>query len=188
MPRSLGGHELDPASIVEIVEQLSWADGSAGWTVLIGNSVLFFAWLEPAVVRELLGPAPDAISTGVFAPLGRARPAGDGRLLVSSGRWPFNSGCLHADWYEVGILVMDGEAWPSGPTGARTGASPTFRPPGPRSWTRGTRRGCAAPAATTWSSTGWSSPNGTRPCRCSTHPVTPAPCWSSASTASPPAC
>jgi indole-3-acetate monooxygenase len=36
LPRSLGGLELDPASTAEIFEEISRADGSAGWTVVIG--------------------------------------------------------------------------------------------------------------------------------------------------------
>jgi len=43
-PRSLGGSERDPLAIVTAIEELSHADGSAGWTVLIGNSTAFFAW------------------------------------------------------------------------------------------------------------------------------------------------
>ena len=35
LPRALGGWELDPATLVEIVEQLSCADGSAGWSVFM---------------------------------------------------------------------------------------------------------------------------------------------------------
>lgn len=108
VPRSLGGHQLDPASVVTLAEQLSWADGSAGWTVLIGNAAAFFAWLDPAVTAPLLGDAPEVVSTGVWAPLGRAERAGGGRLRIT-GRWPFNSGCRHADWFQVGVVVMDGD-------------------------------------------------------------------------------
>src|SRR4051794_9202695 len=54
--RSLGGAALDPCRIVATVEELSRADGSAGWTVLIGNSTAFFAWLRPDVCRAMLGP------------------------------------------------------------------------------------------------------------------------------------
>ena len=25
----------------------------------------------------------------------------------STGRWPFNSGCVHADWYQAGVVVME---------------------------------------------------------------------------------
>jgi len=41
--------------------------------------------------------------------MGRAVPDGRGKFSIS-GRWPFNSGCLHAAWLQVGVFVMDGEA------------------------------------------------------------------------------
>ena len=41
LPRSLGGLELDPATTAEIFEEISHADGSAGWTIVIGNSTAF---------------------------------------------------------------------------------------------------------------------------------------------------
>jgi alkylation response protein AidB-like acyl-CoA dehydrogenase len=108
VPKSLGGLELDPLTVVGVVEEVSRADGSAGWTVLIGNATAFFAWLEPAVTKEMLGDEPGAVSTGVFAPSGRAVPAGDGHLVLD-GRWSFNSGCVHADWFQTGCMVMDGD-------------------------------------------------------------------------------
>jgi indole-3-acetate monooxygenase len=107
MPAPLGGLEMDPMAIVAAIETVSRADGSAGWTVLIGNSTAFFAWLEPQAAKEMLGEATDVASTSMFAPLGRARRDGDD--LVIDGRWPFNSGCVHADWYQVGVVVVDGD-------------------------------------------------------------------------------
>jgi alkylation response protein AidB-like acyl-CoA dehydrogenase len=109
LPASLGGLELDPATTVEIFEEISRADGSAGWTIVIGNSTAFFAWLDPAVATELIGGRPDFVSTSMWAPLGQAQPGGPGRFKVS-GRWPFNSGCPHADWIQVGVFVTDGGA------------------------------------------------------------------------------
>ena len=104
LPRSLGGLELDPATTAEIFEEISRADGSAGWTTVIGNSTAFFAWLDPAVAKELIGGDPDFVSTSMWAPLGHAAPDGSGRFAVS-GRWPFNSGCPHAAWLQVGVMV-----------------------------------------------------------------------------------
>jgi alkylation response protein AidB-like acyl-CoA dehydrogenase len=104
-PRSLGGSERDPVAIATAIEELSYSDGSAGWTVLIGNSIAFFSWLDPCVARAMLGDTSDAVSTSMFAPMGRARRDGDD--LVIEGRWPFNSGCMHADWYQVGVMVVD---------------------------------------------------------------------------------
>ena len=115
MPASLGGLEMDPIAICTVIETVAQADGSAGWTVLIGNSTAFFAWLDPHVAKEMLGASTDVASTSMFAPLGRARRDGD--HLVIDGRWPFNSGCVHADWYQTGIVVMDGDQPAARPDG-----------------------------------------------------------------------
>lgn len=117
LPRSLGGLELDPATYVEVIEELSRADGSAGWTVVIGNSTAFFAWLDPHVARELLAGTPDLASTSMWGPFGHAVPDDAGAFSLS-GRWPFNSGCRHAEWLQVGAFVMDGEAPRRRPEGA----------------------------------------------------------------------
>ena len=105
MPAALGGLELDPIKIVESIEAMSHADGSAGWTTLIGNSTAFFAWLEPTAAKDMLGGSSDVVSTSMFAPMGRARR--DGGDLVVEGRWPFNSGCVHADWYQAAVVVIN---------------------------------------------------------------------------------
>jgi indole-3-acetate monooxygenase len=110
LPRTLGGLELDPATTAEIFEEISRADGSAGWTIVIGNSTAFFAWLDPAVARELIGDHPDFVSTSMWGPLGRATPERPGRFTVT-GRWPFNSGCPHASWLQVGVLLDADPPW-----------------------------------------------------------------------------
>ncbi len=107
MPASLGGLELEPVAIMNVIEELSRADGSAGWTVLIGNSTAFFAWLDQGVAASMLGNSTHVISTSMFAPMGRAQRRGDDLLI--DGQWPFNSGCMHADWCQVGVIVMDGD-------------------------------------------------------------------------------
>jgi indole-3-acetate monooxygenase len=108
LPASLGGWEADPITIFEVIERLSYADGSAGWTTLIGCSPVFMAWLDPSVAAEMLDGNPDICTTGVFAPLGRAVPDGNGSFKVG-GRWPCNSGCPHSEWFVVGVVVMDGD-------------------------------------------------------------------------------
>ena len=87
LPRSLGGLELDPATIVRIIEEISYADGSAGWTTLIGASTAFFAWLEPDVARELIAGRPYGASTNMIAPLvRRCRTIRAGTPLAGGGR------------------------------------------------------------------------------------------------------
>jgi alkylation response protein AidB-like acyl-CoA dehydrogenase len=111
MPAALGGWEADPLTIFEAIETLSYADGSAGWSILIGNATFVLAWLEPDVALELLGGNPDQCSTGVFAPLGQGVPDGKGALVVN-GRWPFNSGSPHADLFMAGVRVSDDGVMP----------------------------------------------------------------------------
>ncbi len=83
MPASLGGPPEEPETILEVMEELSAADASAGWTIFIGNSTGFMAWLDPEVARELLAIRPDPVVASVFAPSGQAVPAGDKTLTVS---------------------------------------------------------------------------------------------------------
>ena len=74
LPAALGGWEADPITIFEAIELLSYVDGSGGWTVLIGCSPTFMAWLDPDVAAKLLDGNPDICSTGVFAPTGAGGP------------------------------------------------------------------------------------------------------------------
>src|SRR3954447_18559663 len=120
MPASLGGLELDPITILEAIEAMSRADASAGWTTLVGNSTAFFAWLDPTAAKVMLGGNSNVVSTSMFAPMGRARR--DGGDLVVEGRWPFNSGCVHADWYQAAVVVMD-----EGQPGVRADGRPDVR-------------------------------------------------------------
>jgi alkylation response protein AidB-like acyl-CoA dehydrogenase len=108
LPASLGGWEADPITLFEVVEKLSYADGSAGWTVLIGNNPSLMAWLDPGVAARMLNGNPDICASAAFAPLGRAVPDGNGSFTVN-GRWPCNSGCPHSEWFLGGVLVMDGD-------------------------------------------------------------------------------
>jgi alkylation response protein AidB-like acyl-CoA dehydrogenase len=109
VPRTQGGAEASPADYVATLETIASADGSAGWCAMIGaTSSLMSVFLEPALAAVVYG-SPDATSCGVFAPMGRATPV-DGGLRVR-GRWPFASGCEHARWRMVGVLVEGG---PSG--------------------------------------------------------------------------
>ena len=106
MPKSLGGHELDPISAFRVVEQVSMADGSAGWCCFIAGSLgLFTGWLRTSVARELFGTPPTLRGAGSFRPLGTARIT-DGGYMVT-GQWDFASGCLHANWLALNCVVAD---------------------------------------------------------------------------------
>lgn len=107
LPAALGGLELAPEEIVRVLEEVCYADGSAGWSITIGNGTSFFAWLEPSVAAELVCSG-DIAAAGSFGPNGRLTPDGPGYVL--DGRWTFSSGCRHSDWFFNGAFPFDGDA------------------------------------------------------------------------------
>jgi len=107
VPKSLGGLEVEPAAMIETIETLSAADGSAGWCAMIGATTgVTAAYLAEGAAREVYGADPLMVTGGVFAPHGRAI-AVDGGYRVS-GRSPFASGCEHCGWLMIGSVVLDG--------------------------------------------------------------------------------
>jgi alkylation response protein AidB-like acyl-CoA dehydrogenase len=104
VPKSHGGLELDLPSGLRIITALARVDGSVGWTVMIGNGGHLFAALLPRETYDRVYRAgPDTVIAGVSQPAGTA-DATEGGWRVD-GRWPFASGCLHADWL-AGVCVM----------------------------------------------------------------------------------
>ena len=115
VPRSHGGLELDLPSALEVIEALSRIDGSVGWTAMIAGGGSVFAPLLPRETYEQAYGGGPVILAGSIQPVGTAEAVGAGWRV--NGRWPFASGCLHADWLG-GFCVMTkgGEPLP-GPTG-----------------------------------------------------------------------
>jgi len=107
VPRALGGLEADLHTTLEVIEEVSRADGSTGWTVMIGSiTAVLSGWLEPAVAEQIY--TRDAFTGGVAAPLGQAHVSEGGYRVT--GRWPFASGCQHASWLVGGAVIFEGGA------------------------------------------------------------------------------
>ena len=104
-PRSVGGLELDFPDTLEILTALAQVDGSLGWVAMIGaGSVPFLSRLPRATFDALFDRfGPDLIVAGSAAPHGLAEQV-EGGLKVT-GRWPFASGCQHADVIFSGVIV-----------------------------------------------------------------------------------
>jgi len=103
VPEAYGGFELHPAVVIETVETLARADGSTGWCVMIGAlTAMCSAWLPEPEARLIYG-APDVITGGVAAPLGRAELVEGGYRV--SGRWAWASGSQNCRWLVGGVVV-----------------------------------------------------------------------------------
>jgi alkylation response protein AidB-like acyl-CoA dehydrogenase len=108
LPRALGGLELPPATVFEVIETLSLSDGSTGWCLMNANGVSLGAgWLAPEVGRQMFGQVTDFRAAGSLRPQGRARLVDGGYRLT--GRWNFASGVLNANWLFCPTLVTDGD-------------------------------------------------------------------------------
>jgi len=116
IPRTLGGEETDPMTLVRVVEEVARADGAAGWCVAIGGEYgVFGGYLPPDAAHEIYGSDPLVITGGAFRPTGQAVVV-DGGYRVT-GRWPLGSGCQHSAWIVGGCRILDGDRLRLGPDG-----------------------------------------------------------------------
>lgn len=106
VPKTIGGIEAEPCRILEVIEEISYAYGSAGWCLL--NSVFYSAivniFATKAVATEVLANR-DVVIAGQLAPKGIAIPEADGYRL--SGNYTFGSGISQADYLLCGAVISD---------------------------------------------------------------------------------
>jgi alkylation response protein AidB-like acyl-CoA dehydrogenase len=108
VPAELGGSEVHPSTLVEMIKQVSIGDGSAGWNVMIGATTgLLSASLSDEYAKKIYGSGPDVLSVGVTAPMGTAQSVEGGYKVT--GRWPFGSGSQNAQWISGGSFIFDGD-------------------------------------------------------------------------------
>lgn len=111
VPRSVpGGAELDVVSSLQVIENVSYGDPSAGWVLMasalaIGTGA---AYLGDEAVEELFGGERVPVIAGQGTRPGRAVPRDGGYLL--SGSWSFASGIKHGTHiHTLGIIEGSGE-------------------------------------------------------------------------------
>jgi alkylation response protein AidB-like acyl-CoA dehydrogenase len=104
VPSVAGGDELDPLMLLDVVEEVSRFDGSAGWTAMIGSGAGFICgYLVTDVVCAIMSDPLACLGGNLGAPTARAEPVAGGYRV--SGQWPFVSGCQHSTWLG-GLAVL----------------------------------------------------------------------------------
>lgn len=117
VPRELGGSETDIVTALEVFEELAYADGSTGWSVMANATASCFAALycDDAGVAVMFPPGAPGIHGGMFGPVGRATVTDRGYLV--DGSYRFGSGTAHATWIAAGVVEHrpgpDGELGPA---------------------------------------------------------------------------
>ena len=113
VPLELGGPEVDPLLYLELIDEISYVNPSAGWCTFINSTSTAWkgAFLPDTAVDQIFADGRMPISSGSVIPRGLATPV-DGGWRVS-GRWPFASGSGHSSWMSAGFrIVRDGAPGP----------------------------------------------------------------------------
>ncbi|MGZ4679251.1 MAG: acyl-CoA dehydrogenase family protein [Ilumatobacteraceae bacterium] len=110
VPEKLGGAELDPVRSLEVLENLSYGDASAGWVTMAANLSIGTAgaYLSDHAVAELWGDGRQPVIAGQGTRPGTAKTVAGGHSL--SGSWSFGSGLKHSSHvHSLGIIEETGE-------------------------------------------------------------------------------
>jgi len=116
-PREVGGGEAHPVELLDVIAELSYWDGSAGWyahAVMTGGSVAG-AFLGDRAVAAIFPGGRFLHAAGQAAPTGTAERVGDSYRI--SGRYAFGSGSPNAQWIVGGYILHEGGKPVIGPHG-----------------------------------------------------------------------
>jgi alkylation response protein AidB-like acyl-CoA dehydrogenase len=116
VPAEFGGLQTDPLTPMKVVEAISTADGSAGWSLMIGTAYGVWASRLGAQAAREIYSLPKSVVAGALRPSGKARAVDGG--FVATGRWPFASGISHSNWWLGNCVVHDGDSPRKTPEGA----------------------------------------------------------------------
>ena len=113
VPAELGGMELTVPASLPILEALAAADASTAWLAMQGHHAAVLPTRLPrASYAAIYANGADVIWANSLVPGGAAEVVPGGYQV--SGRWPFASGCQHADWiFAICMTTRNGQPAPS---------------------------------------------------------------------------
>jgi alkylation response protein AidB-like acyl-CoA dehydrogenase len=121
-PRAVGGLEADPVDALQVIEEVSYADGSTGWVLMAAMLAVGTggAYLGDGAVERIFPGGRVPVIEGQGTPNGKAVVDDGGYIL--SGSWSYGSGLKHASWVHTGAMVYERDGSPRLlPGGAREG-------------------------------------------------------------------
>ncbi len=107
VPKDMGGAGLSPWELGPVIEALARVDGSAGWTMALGQGLLG-QLVKPDLFTELFGN-PRLTMAGSLNPTSVRAVRVDGGYKYS-GKGTYVSGCTHAAWMVAAGLVVENGA------------------------------------------------------------------------------
>ncbi len=101
-PLQFGGEVIPPHEFVQMVERIGMVDGSAAWVAGFASANTYAGALPIETQEKIYADGPDIVIAGGLYPMAKAKTTDDGYIV--SGRWKFASGCMGADYINVGLL------------------------------------------------------------------------------------
>jgi alkylation response protein AidB-like acyl-CoA dehydrogenase len=107
VPAAYDGPEVAPLDQLAAIEEVSFADGAAGWCVAISTTTSSLSWFLAPEHAKVVFADPQEAYGGAFAPTGRGRAVEGG--WTCDGRWAWGSGTPHCAWITGGCTTDTGE-------------------------------------------------------------------------------
>lgn len=111
-PESLGGAQLPPCQVLELLEAITYRSGAAGWVSMVHTCIgaMSAAFLPDSAVERLFAAGTDNRFSGQGAPLGMLKKTEGGYIL--NGKWSYGSGFSHATYSHSAAFLDDGTGKP----------------------------------------------------------------------------
>ncbi len=108
IPKSLGGIEADPLTVIQVIEEISYNYAAAGWCLLnsIVQTGLAAAFLGDDAVAEMFGNTVDLVVAGSGA-FHRGKAVQNADKYLINGDYSYGTGITHANYIFCGVTVMD---------------------------------------------------------------------------------
>lgn len=115
-PRRWGGLGTSATAMALVGAEIGRGNPSAGWVYTVLHGTTWVASCGPDALQEAIFGSGEEHPTicGVANPPGTLDEVDGGYIL--NGRWPYASGCRHASWAQVGVMLRkpDGTLEPGG--------------------------------------------------------------------------
>lgn len=108
VPRRAGGDACDFRHGAAVIRACSRHCSAAGWVLMVSAA---HDWIiggfSEAAQDDVWRDGPDGVTPGSLAPSGSITPVSGGFKIT--GRWSFNSGAAHGEWFLLGNVDRSGE-------------------------------------------------------------------------------
>jgi alkylation response protein AidB-like acyl-CoA dehydrogenase len=111
VPAEFGGFEPGPSVLIDIVQELSRADGSTGWSIMASTSGTGYQLaLLPEEGARIVAASDNPLMAGQGTPTGTARRVPGGYEV--EGRYQFASGSAYAGWFLAAYRMLNEDGSP----------------------------------------------------------------------------